>query len=262
MQGIPPLEGTPDLPPLSLRVLVAEDNAVNQRVVLRLLARWGCTADAVSDGLEAFEATQKNAYDVVLMDTQMERMDGLTATMEIRRRETGAPRLAIVGMASGDAPADRERCLVAGMDDCLGKPVRARDLHAALERVAGRAQAPAAPAAGDAPLDLARLAEITDGDADLERDLIEMFVRLEVAGFRQIEGALRSGDLVAVGRAAHSLRGSALNLGATPLGQAAGALENAARGGELEMARDRLRILERERERLEVVLRDRSRRAA
>ncbi|MGD0200397.1 MAG: PAS domain S-box protein [Bryobacteraceae bacterium] len=119
--------------PASVRVLLAEDNRVNRTIALRMLERSGYQADAVSNGLLVVEAALSGRYDIVLMDVHMPEMDGLQATAEIRRRETGQ-RLPIVAMTARAMAGDREGCLEAGMDDYLSKPVRREELVNAIER--------------------------------------------------------------------------------------------------------------------------------
>jgi CheY-like chemotaxis protein len=114
-------------------VLLAEDNRVNRTIALRMLERSGYQADAVSNGLLVVEAALSGRYDIVLMDVHMPEMDGLQATAEIRRRETGQ-RLPIVAMTARAMAGDREGCLEAGMDDYLSKPVRLEELVNAIER--------------------------------------------------------------------------------------------------------------------------------
>jgi CheY-like chemotaxis protein len=124
-------------------VLLAEDNAVNQKLALRLLERMGLSADVVGDGREAISAVRKRRYDVVLMDVQMPEMDGLTATRQIVQKWPREKRPWIVAMTANAMAGDREACLDAGMDDYVSKPIRPDELQAALARVpvAGAAHA-------------------------------------------------------------------------------------------------------------------------
>ena len=119
-----------------ISVLLAEDNAVNQRVVTRILERLGCTVDLAATGREAVAAARSRTYDLVLMDQHMPDMDGIEATQEIRRSEAAGVRTPIVALTASILQEDRERCLAAGMDDFLAKPVGSKDLRTLLERVA------------------------------------------------------------------------------------------------------------------------------
>ena len=119
-----------------LRVLVVEDNAVNQKVAQRMLTGLGCRVDVAGDGREAIELWEVAAYDLVFMDLQMPVMDGLEATVELRRREPAGARVPVVAMTAHVLATDRERCLAAGMDDYISKPVRRRDVVRVLETFA------------------------------------------------------------------------------------------------------------------------------
>jgi CheY-like chemotaxis protein len=117
-----------------LRILVADDNRVNQRVGQALLEKLGYRAEVVSNGLEVLHALELHSYDIVFLDVQMPEMDGLSAAREIRRRWSEEDRPRIIAMTAEAMLGDRERCLEAGMDDYVAKPIRIADLRAALER--------------------------------------------------------------------------------------------------------------------------------
>ena len=129
------------------RVLVAEDNATNQKLVVRLLEKFGCQVDVATNGKEAVEIWSRLSYDVVLMDCQMPNMDGYEATAEIRRREaksTPKRRTPIVALTASAMQGDSEKCLAAGMDDFISKPVQVEHLRRAIQRWSplGQVEAP------------------------------------------------------------------------------------------------------------------------
>ena len=136
-----PLLGVSELDPeqasrYPLRILLVEDNAVNQKLALRVLSLMGYQADVAGNGIEAVDAVERQEYDLVLMDVQMPEMDGLEATRRIRARVEGGPR--IVAMTANAMDGDREACLEAGMDDYVGKPIRVDELVAALAETPAR----------------------------------------------------------------------------------------------------------------------------
>jgi PAS domain S-box-containing protein len=228
-----------------LRILLAEDNAVNQKVALRLLAQMGYRADVAANGLEAIEAVERQTYDVVLMDVQMPELDGFEASREINRRWPGGGRPRIVAMTANAMQGDRELCVAAGMDDYVAKPIRVEELVAALERSPAHRSpaAAAAPTAGSEatvidPATFERLVVTTGGPFVAE--LIDTFgedARELLAALRQ---ALARTDLDGFRRAAHSLKSTAESLGATGLAALARELEAAARAGSLDGAAGRL----------------------
>jgi signal transduction histidine kinase/HPt (histidine-containing phosphotransfer) domain-containing protein/ActR/RegA family two-component response regulator len=252
----------PVRPELSARhrghVLVAEDNPTSQRIVHAQLQRLGCPADVVANGREAIDALSRVPYDVVLMDCQMPELDGFAATRRIRELERGLRRIPIVAMTAYAMQGDRERCLAAGMDDYLTKPVRLEELH----RVLGawvRLDAFAAPAPrrehGDDSVDLGVLDglrdELESERPDALRDLIEQFLRGTRERLRDVENAIAGTDARALERIAHKLRGSSSNLGALSFARLCGRLEEIARSGSVLGAREIFPALEDELRRFE-----------
>jgi two-component system sensor histidine kinase/response regulator len=233
------------------RVLLVEDNVVNRRVAEHQLAKLGCSVAIACNGIEAVAAAHADAFDVVLMDCQMPLLDGFDATRQIRRREAagGFARLPIIALTANALSGDREACLAAGMDDYLAKPLEPAALVACLERWAPRRAAP--PSAAAAPsevasppvhcadggaepaIDLAALGEVTDGDAEFERELMTVFIASGDTALAALVEALGSADLAAVRRHAHTLKGASANLRARPLAARAQALEAAASAGDL-----------------------------
>jgi CheY-like chemotaxis protein len=118
-----------------LRILVAEDNVVNQKLAIRMLQKLGYRADLASNGIEAVQSVERQTYDVVLMDVQMPEMDGLEATRALTRRMPPARRPRIVAMTANAMEGDREMCIAAGMDDYISKPIRPDKLAEALLQV-------------------------------------------------------------------------------------------------------------------------------
>ena len=203
-----------------LRVLLAEDNAVNQKVALSYLARMGYRADVAANGREALEATGRDRYDVVLMDVQMPEMDGLEATRRIRALLPADQGPWIVALTASAMTGDAERCLAAGMNDYLSKPVRVEELAAALRRAPRGASpvrtsgAPAAvlPVLAPGPLEaLSRLE--TPGEGGFVASLLEIFRRDTPLRIDEMERSAGAGDAETFRRASHSLKSSAATLG-------------------------------------------------
>ncbi|MDP9465681.1 MAG: response regulator [Actinomycetota bacterium] len=216
------------VPQRRLRVLLAEDNVVNQRVALLMLDRLGYRADVAANGIEAVQAVTSTPYDVVLMDVQMPELDGIGATERLRAELPPERQPRIIAMTAGALAEDRERCLAAGMDDFLSKPVRREELAAALSRAAseraGDAGEAAAPATPDADLPvvdpsvLGSLAERLGPRAPaFLASLLGTWETETAARMAAIATAVEAGDADAVGRAAHAVKGSSGSMGALRL---------------------------------------------
>ena len=198
-----------------MRILIAEDNIVNQKVAVSQVNKLGCHADVVGNGREALDALGAAHYDLVLMDCQMPELDGYEATGQIRAREGAERHTIIVAMTAHAIEGDREKCLAAGMDDYLSKPLRFEDLRTVVKRYQ-----PTRP--GDEPAITGESIEAlrdlgTDGTDDILAELIDTFMENAPRILTEAGDALTSGSPEALAQAAHTLRGSCSNFGAKPL---------------------------------------------
>ncbi len=206
-------------------VLLVEDNAVNQKVAVRFLERMGCKVRVADNGAEGVKAWRDGRFDIVLMDLQMPVMDGLTATRRIREAEKELNQRAtpIVALTANAMSGQLERCLEAGMNGFLSKPLEIARLHETLERY-GLGVAPDAAATEttpvsneNVPVELARLHELTAGDPEFAQELASTFISSGEQVLLEIHAALTSLDRSALTRAAHKLKGASANIYAEPL---------------------------------------------
>jgi two-component system sensor histidine kinase/response regulator len=254
------------------KILLAEDNMVNQKVALLQLRKLGYEADTVANGLEAVAALKQVPYQVVLMDCQMPEMDGYTATREIRRLERETPQVLkstipvrIVAMTANAMDSDRAECLEAGMDDYVSKPVQVEDLAAALERALPTAGTPPPPPVAKSDLvDEERLdytvinglrALREEGQPDPLAELVDLFLLDAPERIHRLRHGVVQGDAKAIQHAAHSLKGSSSNLGLRRLARLSGQLDKEAKAGQLLMAEAQVKAVVEEFEAVAEVLR-------
>ncbi|NWF71981.1 MAG: response regulator [Nitrospirae bacterium] len=274
--GLPALVGQGTVPPVTtpapqlitrhtlaetgsaLRILVAEDNLINQKLTVRMLEKLGLQSDVVENGQEALRALARSSYAIVLMDCQMPLVDGFEATRLIRQRETALQESAaadtpetyhipIIAVTANAMRGDRERCLAAGMDDYLTKPLRKEDLKGALDRwlpVSSQSNVYHAREAEENAeghdsrslpviFDAAAMIRNIGGDRALMEELVDLFLQRYQGMLEGIRAALADGDRQAVEQAAHLLKGTASNLCASEVVSSAGQLEALGRLGTL-----------------------------
>ena len=250
------------------RILLVEDNLVNQQVAIRMIERIGYRADFVENGGGALERLSHTDYDLILMDCQMPGMDGYTATHEIRRREGATRHTPIVGLTAHALAGDRDDCIRAGMDDYLSKPVMPEDLGAMIDKwvmvvdaqrrlgVAAPAGAVAtgAPTYAGAAVDEAVLAELREyqkpGEPDFVTELIGIFNHDVINRLSQMKAGLQAADARQVSQAAHALKGASGELGAGGLREICARLESSTAQGSIELVAPMLREVEAEADRV------------
>ncbi len=230
-----------------LRILVAEDNAVNQAVITRVLQKMGHTAVLAHNGKEALALASAEKFDVVFMDVQMPEMDGLAATGAIRESEKNSGRhLPIFAMTAHAMKGDRERCLDAGMDGYIAKPVRFSDIEQTLTGLPSTAEMPARPVIEAGSWNKAEALGRIGGDEDLLQELCHIFLEESPKLIQKLRQAMADGDCDGVMRAAHSLKGESSYLGAGGTSQAARQLEEMGRSKDLSRASESFDVLQRE----------------
>jgi CheY-like chemotaxis protein len=234
-----------------VRILLAEDNIVNQKVALTILQKRGYDVNIAVNGQEVLKALEKTSYDVILMDVHMPEMDGIETTLVIREKEklTGK-HIPIIAMTASAMKSDIDRCLQAGMDDYLTKPVQPSELFQTIERHVFGKISPEKKPVTDEPSDsnelfnrnamLSRL----DGDEDLLNELVELFLENAPKVMEELKQALKEKDLSLIKVKAHTMKGSSGNVSADAINSLASEIENLAKNGKL----DKIDILVKEME--------------
>lgn len=248
-------------PAYAINILVAEDNLINQTVILSQLEMLGYQPDCVTNGIEALESITKKTYDLVLMDCQMPVMDGYAATKELRRREEAQRHTIVIALTANAMRGDRQKCLDAGMDDYLSKPIEREDLAAAIRRwihkkpgldnclqvpspvKIPRIEPTAIPSSlltlntasplplsvPECPVNMDRLLKVTRGNLSLQQRLLQVFIDKIPEDIEALTQALSNQDLVRVEQCAHRIKSAASNVGVSSMSAIAAQLETLAR---------------------------------
>jgi two-component system, sensor histidine kinase and response regulator len=279
-------------PSQQLRILLAEDNVVNQRLAVAILEKRGHVVTVVDNGRKALAASRTERFDIILMDVQMPDMDGLQATAAIREREKkSGVHVPIIALTARAITADRERCLTAGMDEYVTKPFRPQDLIATIERLIsvggqpmpvasppvdtsrrvpeakaptlqGRTRGVVVPANTAGIIDLAALRARVEDDTELLLEMIELFLDSAPTLLDEVAAGVQHGDARAVQLSAHALKGAMQSLGATAGARAALRLETIGITGDLTHADESVASLKEEFERLTFALAQTAKEAA
>ena len=262
----------PKEPQPRARILLAEDNAVNRRVAARTLEKRGHSVEIVENGREVLDRLQREHFDILLLDIQMPVMNGFQTTAANRANEQeGGGHILIIALTASAMKGDRERCIEAGMDGYLSKPIKAKDLYSAVEDpgrrahdasiVAGKGGSEAKPesdreSALSPPFDQESALSRVQGDAELLTELIDLFLDESPGLLSRIRSAVTAQDSVGLESAAHQMKGAVGNFSANGAFDTALQLEGIGRGGDLTGAQDALHSMEHEIGRLQIALRE------
>jgi two-component system sensor histidine kinase/response regulator len=230
-----------------LFILLVEDNLVNQTLATRLLEKRGYSVFIAGNGKEALYALEKSNFDIILMDVEMPEMNGFEATRAIRKREeSSGSHVPIIAMTAHAMTGDRDKCLEAGMDDYVSKPVSSEELFATIEKYVGETSAVGAPTQQGTPVDRTKLMERMGGDMELLEELFTIFSEESTKLLNKIKEAVANNRCDVLQKEAHTLKGSVGNFEATQAAEAALRLEKMGRDGNLAGAPEALADLERE----------------
>ncbi len=233
----------------SKKILLAEDGKANQMMAVGLLTKWGHDVTVANNGQEAVDLWRNKTFDLILMDVQMPVLDGFDATDRIREieKQTGG-HIPIVAMTARAMKGDRERCLEAGMDDYVSKPVRKVELHRALTNVLGvpdptEQQTPADIDGTDLVIDWDAALKNAGDDPNILRDVVDATLQEMPELLNQLHDAIKTDDADSAQRFAHTIKGSAISIAASKTAAVAAAIEDAAANNNLQVAREQLPTL-------------------
>ena len=229
----------------SFNILLAEDNMINQKVSLKILTIAGYNAVAVNNGMEAVNEVKKNDYDLILMDIQMPEVDGFTATTMIRVLGDNKKNIPIVALTAHALMGDREKCLKAGMNDYISKPIIAQDLINKIDELLKIKSKKSEPANGktkvdNAVFDFNRLKKVSMDDANFERDLLTSYLEDVEQKFEKLNELTLSSDIKKVIELAHTIKGASYSVGAKKVGDEAYAIEISGKSNDIASVEQRL----------------------
>jgi signal transduction histidine kinase/DNA-binding response OmpR family regulator len=246
----------------AFKILLAEDNFINQKVALRIMSEAGYKADAVMNGFQAVKAVEDNKYDVILMDVQMPEMDGMTATRKIRELKSENGNVPIIAITAHALMGDKEKCLEAGMDDYLSKPIRSEVLIQKLDKwlqvQAGTKEAEdkSKSPSKDVVFDFEHLEKMSAGDKEFEADLIETYLDDVITRVQNLEIAIEKGEGTKVINEAHTIKGASYSVGARKVGDEAYGIELSYKLNDFKSAIERLSKLKRAVEETKILLKE------
>ena len=246
----------------AFKILLAEDNFINQKVALRIMSEAGYKADAVMNGFQAVKAVEDNKYDVILMDVQMPEMDGMTATRKIRELKSENGNVPIIAITAHALMGDKEKCLEAGMDDYLSKPIRSEVLIQKLDKwlqvQAGTKEAEdkSKSPSKDVVFDFEHLEKMSAGDKEFEADLIETYLDDVITRVQNLEIAIEKGESNKVINEAHTIKGASYSIGARKVGDEAYGIELSYKLNDFKSAMERLSKLKRAVEETKILLKE------
>lgn len=256
--SVPVLKGTDHFKPeiKSLRkkykILLAEDNAVNKKVVMRILSDAGFEVTATSNGLEALNAiSANNEFNLVLMDVQMPEMDGFTATQKIRSMKGDVAKIPIIALTAHALAGDRERCLAAGMDDYLTKPIRNDELLSMLDKYLGvdySQMSPPEPTVQSLDFteelfDKEHFRTISLDNAEFQKELLSTYIEDTKKRLINLEKTVRTGEISGVVSESHTIKGASYSIGAKLMGDHAKEIETAARNNQMDGMLDKVVVM-------------------
>lgn len=233
------------------KLLLAEDNVINQKVILKILASAGFNTDSVINGSEALDAHKNNHYDLLLMDVQMPEMDGLEVTSKIRKLDEPKSSVPIIAITAHALIGDREKCIRAGMNEYISKPIRSTELLALIDKLLNvnsisedeednKVKDKKVNETNNLALDLKRLKKVSLGDKDFEKDLLKDYMVDTRSKYEQMTDVLKEKNLKKLSELAHTLKGSSYTVGASIVGDESLGIELSARSNDYESCSDRL----------------------